>query len=376
MSYTDYIDFRDVKKILVIKLRHLGDVLLTTPIFYNLKKINKDIFIDAFVYDESFDILKNNENIDEIITYDRKVKKLSFFKRLKKEIETILKIRKKKYDLIINLTEGDRGAIISFFSKAKYKVGIDPKKTGFFRKEKIYSHIVKVPKTKRHTVERNLDAIRRVGIFPKEEDKKLVFNILKKAKEKIQNILSRNNISIYDYILIHPTTRWRFKGFDKFDQLVDYFYKKNQKIVLVSGKKDYEIEMVDKIKKDLPILNLAGKVNIDELAALILFSKSFYCLDSLSFHLANALKAKVFAFFGPTCDVTWGIWQNEKAKIISSKKHPCRPCSLDGCGGSKVSDCLMDISLKDVLKNISSDKKETKYQKDKYFKDFFTKTPK
>ncbi|NGX28586.1 MAG: Lipopolysaccharide core heptosyltransferase RfaQ [Candidatus Anoxychlamydiales bacterium] len=376
MSYTDYIDFRDVKKILVIKLRHLGDVLLTTPVFYNLKKINKDISIDAFVYDESFDILKNNENIDEIITYDRSIKKFSFFKRLTKEIEIILKIRKKKYDLIINLTEGDRGAIISFFSKAKYKVGIDPKKTGFFKKEKIYTHIVKSPKTKRHTVERNLDAIRRVGIFPKEEDKKLEFNIPKKAKEKIQNILSQNNISIYDYILIHPTTRWRFKGFDKFDQLVDYFYKKNLQVVLVSGKEKYEIEMVDKIKKDLPILNLAGKVALDELAALILFSKSFYCLDSLSFHLANALKAKVFGFFGPTCDLTWGIWQNEKAKIISSKKHSCRPCSLDGCAGSKVSDCLMDISLKDVL-NVSLDNnKASKPKNDQYFEDLFAQMPK
>lgn len=372
MSYTDYIDFKDVKKILVIKLRHLGDVLLTTPVFYNLKRENNKVSIDAFVNVESFDVLKNNENIDEILFFDRKIKKLSFFKRLIKEFKIFRRIRKKKYDLVINLTEGDRGAIISFFSKAKYKVGINPEKKGFFKKEKIYTHLVKVCMTKRHTVERNLDALRRVGIFPKEEDKKLHFAIPQIAKDSINEILVKNNIPINDYILIHPTTRWRFKGFDKFDELIRFFYQNNQKVVLVSGKEKYEIEMVDKIKKDLPILNFAGKVSIDELAALILFSKSFYSLDSFAFHLANSLKAKVFAFFGPTCEKTWGIWQNKNAKIITSK-YSCRPCSLDGCGGSKVSDCLISISLKDVL-DLSFDQKIFKSKRDGYFRDLFTKT--
>ncbi|NGX35121.1 MAG: Lipopolysaccharide core heptosyltransferase RfaQ [Candidatus Anoxychlamydiales bacterium] len=348
MSYTDYIDFKDVKKILVIKLRHLGDVLLTTPVFYNLKNNLKDVKIDAFIYEDSKEILKNNPYVNEVITYNRDVKKLSFFKRLRRELKILKDVKKKKYDLVINLTEGDRGAIIAKFSKAKYRVGIDPEKKGFFKKEKIYTHIVKNVKTTRHTVEKNLDALRRIGIFPNEGSKKLHFEIPDKAKEKALKILDENNISKNEYILIHPTTRWRFKCFDKFDQLIDLLHKKNEKVIVVSGKQDYEIDMAKKIIKDLPVLNLAGKVNIDELGALILFSKKFYCLDSLSFHLANALKSNVRAFFGPTCDMTWGIWQNENAKIIKAN-FSCRPCSLDGCGGSKVSDCLTSILLKNII---------------------------
>ncbi|NGX44111.1 MAG: Lipopolysaccharide core heptosyltransferase RfaQ [Candidatus Anoxychlamydiales bacterium] len=350
MSYTNYIDFKDVKKILVIKLRHLGDVLLTTPVFYNLKNISKDIKVDAFIYEDSKDILKNNPYVDEILTYDRSIKKLGLFKRLIKEWKILKNIRKRKYDLVINFTEGDRGAIAAYFSKAKYRVGIDPEKKGFFKKEKIFSHIVKTPKTKRHIVEKNLDLLRRIGIFPKEENKKLHFNVSDLAKENVQKILNENNISSNNYILIHPSTRWRFKCFDKFDQLAKLLHEKNEKIIVVAGNQDYEIDMVNKIINDLPILNLAGKVNIDELAALILFSKKFYCVDSFSFHLSSALKSNVRAFFGPTCERDFGPWQNENAKIIKSD-FSCRPCSLDGCGGSKVSECLTSITMGDVNLN-------------------------
>ncbi|NGX40626.1 MAG: Lipopolysaccharide core heptosyltransferase RfaQ [Candidatus Anoxychlamydiales bacterium] len=350
MGYTNYIDFKDVKKILVIKLRHLGDVLLTTPVFYNLKNNYRDVKVDAFIYEDSKYILKNNPYVDEILTYDRGIKKLGFFKRLIKELKILKNIRKKKYDLVINLTEGDRGAIAAYFSKAKYRVGVDPEKTGFFKKEKIYTHIVKNPKTKRHIVEKNLDALRKIGVFAKDEDKKLHFDVSDAAKEKIQKILDENNITTNDYILIHPSTRWRFKCFDKFDELARLLHKKNEKIIVVAGKQDYEIDMVKKIINDLPILNLAGKVNIDELAALILFSKNFYCVDSFSFHLSSALKSNVRAFFGPTCEIGFGPWQNENAKIIKSN-FSCRPCSLDGCGGSKVSECLTSITMGDINLN-------------------------
>jgi len=347
MSYGDYLDFRNVKKILIIKFRHLGDVLLTTPVFYNLKKYLKDVTIDVFIYEDSFEVLKSNPYINEILIYDREIKKRSFLKKLKNEIKILKKIRKRKYDLVINLTEGDRGAILAYFSKAKYKVGFDPEKKGFFKKEKIYSHIIKSPKTKRHTVEKNLDALRRIGIFPKKEDKKLFFEMPNQTKQNIKQLLLENNINLYDYILIHPTTRWRFKCWDKFDQLIEYFYKKNQKIIVVSGKEPYEINMTNKIIKTSKVLNLAGKVNVDELASLILYSKVFYCLDSFSFHLANALQGKVIAFFGPTCDITWGIWENKGAKIIKSNIS-CRPCSLDGCGGSKVSECMKEIKFENL----------------------------
>ncbi len=347
MSYTNYIDPKDIKKILVVKCRHLGDVLLSSTVFYNLKKHIPHAQVDAFIFTECLDILKNNPYIDDILTYDRSVKKLSFFKKLKKEFDALRSIRKRKYDLIINLTEGDRGAIIAFFSKAKYKVGFGSKK-GLFRKNKIFSHLVKSPGSIRHTVERQLDPLRKIGIFPKKEDRKLIFRIPKETRAKVLSILRENNIKPKKYVLIHPNTRWRFKYWDKFDQLVEHLHKKGEKIILVSGKNTYEEEYVKDIIKGTPALNLTGKTSIDELAALISLSKVFYAIDSFSYHLSSALKANTVVLFGPTCEISWGPWQNENAKVITSKAS-CRPCHMDGCGGSKVSECMKEISLEDVI---------------------------
>jgi len=348
MNYGNYIEDKNIKNILVIKFRHLGDVLLATPVFYNLKKKFKEAKIDAFIYGDSLEVLRNNPYIDEILVYERKNKEKFFFKRLKREFQILRDIKKRKYDLVINLTEGDRGAIIAFFSKAKYKVGVHPENKGFFKKEKIFTHLVKTPKTKRHAVEKNLDALRRIGIFPNNDEKNLFFKIPTEANNNILKILKENNLNEKDYILIHPTTRWKFKCWDKFNELIDFLIKKQRKVIVVSGKDLTEIEIANKLVENLNVINLAGKVNVDELAALISFSKLFFCLDSFSFHLANTLKAKTIAFFGPTCDITWGIWENENARVLKSNLL-CRPCNVDGCGGSKVSECLKDIKLDDTF---------------------------
>lgn len=75
------------KKILVIKLRHIGDVLLTTPVFKALKENFPDSFVATLVNKGTEDVLENNPYLDEIITYDRSIKELPAFKRYLEEVK-------------------------------------------------------------------------------------------------------------------------------------------------------------------------------------------------------------------------------------------------------------------------------------------------
>lgn len=342
MSYGNYPDLSKVQKVLVVKLRHLGDVLLTSPVFTHLRKALPQAKIDAFIYEESKPMLEGLPAIDELIGYDRGWKKLGFFRRIWKELSLLKKIRSQNYDLVINLTEGDRGAIAAMVAKAKIRVGFPPK--GKWQK-KIYTHTIKHCPSLRHTVERNLDAVRRIGIFPEEEERELHFHIGAKTLSKMQEQMGSS-----PFILIHPTSRWRFKCWPvpKMRSLVEHLLSQGERVVLTSGPDGIEMEMIAAIVKGLDVEVLAGKVSLKELGALIALSKQLICVDSVPLHMASALKKPVIALFGPTSDITWGPWRNPNAKVIA-KNFSCRPCYQDGCGGSKHSDCLQSISLKEVI---------------------------
>jgi heptosyltransferase III len=118
-----YPNLSSIQKILVIKLRAHGDVLLTTPVFSALKKRFPEAQIDGYIFKESEELLDQHPAISRLLCYDRKWKKKSFLQRLFLEYQILRKVKKERYDLVINLTEGDRGAIVAFFSKAPIKVG-------------------------------------------------------------------------------------------------------------------------------------------------------------------------------------------------------------------------------------------------------------
>lgn len=351
MTYGNYPDLSLVKRILIIKLRHLGDVLLTTPTISALKRACPGAKIDVYIYDEAKPILEADPDLNQIICNDRSWKKLGLFQKLKKELSLLWNIRKKKYDLVVNLTEGDRGDIVVRFSKASIRVGFEHDHKGFFKKKKLYTHLAKVCGPPRHTVERNIDAVRRIGIFPSFEDRQVRYVIPDTAKSAVKKLLDTHEIE--NFVLIHPSSRWKFKCWPvaKMRQLIEALILQGKKVVCTAGKDPVEMEMVQKMVQGFDkrlVLNLAGKVNLKELGALIDFSDLLVCVDSLPLHIASALKARVIVLFGPTSSIAWGPWQNPHARVIS-KKLSCQPCFMDGCGGGKVSDCLERVSVETVL---------------------------
>ena len=99
-----------VKKIIVAKLRHHGDVLLSSPVFTLLKKEYPNAEIHAYIYKETYPMLEGHPAISHFLLYDKKWKKQGLYRRLKEELKILWNIRRGSYDMAFNLTEGDRGA--------------------------------------------------------------------------------------------------------------------------------------------------------------------------------------------------------------------------------------------------------------------------
>lgn len=339
MTYGNYPQRDGVKKILVIKLRHLGDVLLSTPVFSALKKTFPEAEIDAYVYKEAAPVLEGHPAIRKLWLLDRGERGLF------SEAGRLLALRKEGYDWVLSLTEGDRAAIAALASGARVRAGFSPK--GLWQK-KIYTHPVKQTPGTRHTVERGLDAVRCLGIFPPPEERELFFPLREEALQWAKKTAGEG------YVLVHPTSRWRYKCWPKSSvrALLQGLLREGKKVVVTSGPALEERLWVQEALEGVEgVLDLSGKTSIQELAALVQGARLVVCVDSFCLHLTSALKKRVVALFGPTSEKTWAPWNHPNA-VVLAEPLPCRPCYQDGCGGSKYSDCLERLSLKRVQEAI------------------------
>ena len=348
----DAIDFGKIKKVLVIKLRHHGDVLLTSPVFQVLKNHHPHLQVDALVYADTQEMLTLHPAIHQVHTIDRNWKKLGLKEQLKKELGLLNELKDESYDLIIHLTEHWRGTIITRYVKPTFSVCAKyQRRKGWFWRTS-FTHHYPVPQKPRHTVEKHLDALRRIGITPSQLERSLTLIPGSDADQYRDKIISEHNID--QYILIHPTSRWLFKCWEnrKFAALIDEISQeaceKGCKIIVTAAPSENELKMVEDILSNCgaDVIDLSGKLTLKQLAAFIEKAELFIGVDSVPMHMAAAFNTPCVTLFGPSNDLEWGSW-NENNKVITSN-HSCRPCGLDGCASSKVSDCLTSITVEQV----------------------------
>ena len=116
----DAIDLKQVHRALVIKLRHHGDVLLTSPVFQVLKNHAPHVEVDALVYQDTREMLTGHPAISTVFTIDREWKHMGPLTQATHEIGLFRSLRARRYDLVIHLTEHPRGAWLTRLLKPKY----------------------------------------------------------------------------------------------------------------------------------------------------------------------------------------------------------------------------------------------------------------
>ncbi|HEX9392929.1 MAG TPA: putative lipopolysaccharide heptosyltransferase III [Usitatibacteraceae bacterium] len=355
----DAVNLADIQRALVIKLRHHGDVLLTSPVFQVLKNHAPHIETDALVYEDTREMLTEHPAITQVFTIDRRWKEKGVINQVMHEAALLRQLRLRRYDLVLHLTEHPRGAWLTRllrprFAVAQRAVGINEGRDSHWWKSS-FTHTYPTPRaTFRHTVESNLDALRRIGVQPDSAEKKLVLVPGEAAERKVEALMATHGISHKRFIHIHPTSRWFFKTWPapRFAELILELGRAGQRVVLTAAPTGDEREMIAAIKTQLkaPVVDLTGALSLKELAALTARARIFVGVDSAPMHMAAAMQTPTVALFGPSGEAHWGPW-GVVHRIVSSQdpRHTCRPCGNDGCGGSKVSECLTELPVAQVL---------------------------
>jgi heptosyltransferase-3 len=347
-AVADAIDPGRIRRALVVKLRHHGDVLLTSPVFTALKRAAPHAEIDALVYRETAPMLAGHPAIAQLHTIDRSLKARGPLAQLAGEWTLWRALLARRYDLVVHLTDHPRGAWLKRLLGARYGVAPERARADWFWRS-CFPHRYLVPRaTPRHTVETNLDALRRIGLWPADDDKALVFTPGIEANARVAAILATHRLERGKFVVVHPGSRWLFKCWpaESTAAILDRLGADGWPLVLTGAPDPAEAELVAAVRahSSATTIDLSGQLALAELGALIGAARLFIGCDTAPMHIAAAMGTPVVVVFGPSGEAEWGPWRVSH-RVVASRAHSCRPCGNNGCGGSNHSDCLLTLPV-------------------------------
>lgn len=331
------------KRILLVRTDRIGDVALSTPVIKALRTNNPQGYIAMMVSPYAKEILEGNPHLDEIIIYDKDGK----HKSLNRSVKFSRNLKKKKFDLAIILHPTNRAHLVTFFAGIPIRIGYNRKLGALLTKRIRHSKQF----GEKHEVEYNLDLLKNLGIEAK--DKKPYIPLRRESEEWAQAIFRQEGISPKDKILaIHPGASCPSKVWpaDRFARVAEILAEKYAlRIVLVAGPKD--LRKAEEVLRHIkyPVINLAGRTSISQLASVLKRCSLFISNDSGPVHIASAVGTPVISIFGRNqkglSPKRWGP-VGERDRVLH-KEVGCIECLAHNC--IKEFACLKAITVDDVV---------------------------
>ncbi len=332
------------KRVLVTKLGHIGDVLVTTPFFKVLKKIFPGVRTTALVNQGTEEMAQGCPYIDEVLIVERDKKTLR--QRMGSSLRLICALKTHPFDMSFELSAGDRGSYMCRIAGARLRVGF-ASPNGHVR-DKFFHALATREEAGCHEVE---NFLRQLCIFKRPfTTPALQWQPNSEALAHAQRIIDENHLK--KFVLMHPTSRWMFKTWtpEKNAFVIRHLNSQGWRVLLSAGPEGKEMAFIEKILAYLSpgpmLVNVAGKLNLTLLGALLQKASLFFGVDSAPMHLAAAVQTPVLALFGPSGEHMWGPWQ-VRHRVLSGE-CAIRPCGKDGCNGSKICRSLVEMPAQTV----------------------------
>lgn len=326
------------QKILIIQTAFIGDAILMTPLIEALHHYYPEAVIDIFINQQNLSLFSGHPKIRRVLTWDKQQQK---YKKLR---GLIGQVRKERYDVVINCHRFASSGMVAALSKAKVKIGFDKNPLSFF-----YTH--RLPhkmETGVHEIDRNLSLLsplmagevsekfRKPTLYPSRED----YYKVKTWQQK-------------PYVCMAPTSVWFTKQFpaSQWQMLIEQL-PFDGNIFLLGGKDDAPVCEELAVQSKKKVINLAGKLNLLQSAALMQGAVLSFVNDSAPMHLASSVNAPVCAIYCSTV-TDFGFYPlSDFAAVAEVQENlSCRPCGLHGhraCPEGHFR-CAYDIRIEQLL---------------------------
>jgi len=330
-------------KILIIKFSSLGDIILSTAALRSIKdKFGQNYKISFLIQEESKDVLLRCPYIDELLVCDLNNKD----KGIKGILNLGAMLRKRNFDLVIDLQNNRKSHILSFLTLSQNRYGYDNKKLGF-----LLNHRIKDEKPLIDPISHQFRILKMMGVELK--DWRLELWPSEADDQYIEELLSSEWISANQKIVginISASQRWLSKIWpqENMVRLCEELGSRDIRVVISGTEKDLpQANALMSMVKNTKLINACGKTTINQLACLIKRCKVYVSADSSPLHIAAAVGVPFVALFGPT-DPRRHLPMAGDCQVIN-KDLPCSPCYKTKCLSKK---CMKLITAEEVLEAI------------------------
>ena len=309
---------KNVRKILVISLTNIGDVILTTPVIGILKREFPDARLNVMVGPRASGLFEGAPGINSIV-YNK-------LGSTKQKSRLILRLRKQKYDLVIDL----RNSMFPLLIGTRYRTSL----------------LSKSPPDIVHMKERHLHKLASLGISVKQAP--FFIWIGENDVSRANELINGAQISAGDrFVAISPGARSDVKRWfaNCFAEVADRLVEKEKvKIIMIGNKEDRSlIRKIIQMMRHNPI-DLSGRTNLREMGAVLKRCILHITNDSAPMHMSTALNVPTLSIFGPTNWHKYGPVGSRDVIVHSAVE--CSPCEQAQCRYRH--ECMKSISSDQV----------------------------
>ena len=336
------------RRILILAIRSIGDVVLITSVIRQIKEKFPDGFIGIVADGPSAQVLENNPNLDHVFVIDRLAsQELAWFTRWKLWMQLVSDLRRYHFDIVLDLFSGPRSAILGYMARAKDRYGEDfrHKIRGF-----LYNHPIKICRDGRHLLEQKNDLIQ--PFIGKIDLEKAALELHLTETERLQGkqLLGVVGDTHQRRIGFIPSagSDWRIWPSERFAELADVLCETyGAEVILLGGSEDRAVcHHIGTLMRATPV-DLSGKTTLRELMAI--FAELDLVIANVTgpMHLATALrKPKVIGLYGAADTIQYAPWGPTAIMLTKGAKEDAYWHKVDY---ERDYQWLLQIAVEDVV---------------------------
>ena len=337
-----------IHKILLIRLDHIGDLLMTTPALRALRTAYPKAEIHLLVKEVTSKVLELNPNLDRIITFNAPWTttgpERAFWPKVARVIRSL---RQERYDCVIDFRADPREALLSLFTGAPNRLGYGERGGGF-----CFTHLIDYD-PEEHEIRQAINLLSPLEVNSNGDQMDFIFS--SEDREMAETILRKAGIKPGSKLAgIHPGAASPFKRWTEegFAGLGDILIEKGYQVMLLGAPGDKNlIASIAKQMKNLPAI--VCDINLRVLGAVIKRLDCLICNDSAPSHIAQAVGTRAVVLYGPTHDKITGPL-NRGIHTVARNPVSCAPCWRPGTrfGCEYDLQCWKGLRVEDVLKTV------------------------